>query len=364
MPKANNKKICIVASSLGRGGAEKSSALLSIMLSDLGYEVVIVTVLDYIDYNYKGTLLNLGKLKKKNDSIFGRINRLRIFKKFLETNDIDIVIDGRTKTRAYLEFIVSKFIYKVSVIYVIHNHNTEKAFTSNPWLNKYLYKNETVVTVSKAAEEKFRQLYQLKNISTIYNGFDFDTIETKANEEIDINIGKYIIFYGRLDDEHKNLKLLFNAYKLSALVEHGVKLLILGSGTDEVNLKLYVKEMKLSESILFHGFEKNPYPYVKQSLFMVLSSRYEGFPLVIPEALSLEVPVVSVNCESGPNEVIVDEFNGLLVENHNPKVLANAMNRLYEEKDLFLHCKTNAKKSVSPFSRTNIAKQWQLLLKS
>ncbi|WP_299118677.1 glycosyltransferase [uncultured Winogradskyella sp.] len=363
MPNANKKKICIVASSLGRGGAERSSALLSIMLSDLGYEVYIITVLDYLDYDYKGTLLNLGVIKKQNDTFFGRINRLRIFKKFLETNKIDYVIDGRTRIHAYQEFIVSKFIYKMPVTYVIHNHKTEKAFTAYNWLNKNLYKNKTMVAVSKAAEEKFRELFQLKNIVTIYNGFDFDSIESKANEDVELNIGKYIIFYGRLDDEHKNLKLLFSAYKLSNLPEKEVKLLILGNGPDEIVLKQYVKELELRDSIVFQGFEKNPYPFVKQSLFMLLSSRYEGFPMVIPEALSLEVPVISVNCESGPNEVIVNEHNGLLVENHKPEVLAKAMNRLYEEKDLYLHCKSNAKMSVAQFSKAKIAEQWQSLLK-
>jgi glycosyltransferase involved in cell wall biosynthesis len=363
MLKIDKKKICIVASSLGRGGAEQSSALLSIMLSDLGYEVYIVTVLDYIDYDYKGTLLNLGEIKKKNDTFFGRINRLRIFKKFLDTHKIDHVIDGRTRIHAYQEFIISKFIYTMPVTYIIHNHRTEKAFTAYKWLNKNLYRNKPMVSVSKAAERKFKKLFQLKNIRTIYNGFDFDVIASKAKASIEFNIRKYIIFYGRLDDEHKNLKLLFDAYKLSGLQEKEVKLLILGSGPDEVVLKEYSKELGLYDSIVFQGFDKNPYPYVKQSLFMVLSSRYEGFPMVIPEALSLGVPVVSVNCESGPNEVIVNEKNGLLVENHNSEVLAKAMNRLYEEKNLYLHCKSNAKKSVSQFSRIKIAEQWQSLLK-
>ncbi|WP_400077642.1 glycosyltransferase [Winogradskyella sp. R77965] len=363
MPKANKKKICIVASSLGRGGAEKSSAQLSIMLSDLGFDVYIITVLDHIDYDYKGTLLNLGKIKKENDTLFGRINRLRIFKKFLKTNEIHHVIDARTRIHAYQEFIVSKFIYKIPVTYVIHNHKTKKAFTAYHWLNKNLYQKETMVAVSKAAEEKFRKLFQLNSIKTIYNGFDFDTIESKADENVGLNIGKYIIFYGRLDDEHKNLKLLFNAFKLSNLPEKEVKLLVLGNGPDEVLLKQYAKELGLINSIVFQGFEKNPYPFVKQSLFMVLSSRYEGFPMVIPEALSQEVPVISVNCESGPNEVIVNEYNGLLVENYKPELLAKAMNRLYEEKDLYLHCKSNAKTSVVQFSKDKIAEQWHSLLK-
>ncbi|MBR9846888.1 MAG: glycosyltransferase family 4 protein, partial [Algicola sp.] len=80
--KSKGKKICIVASSLGKGGAERSSALLSIMLSNLGYEIYIVTVLDCIEYAYKGQLYNLGALKKEKDNFFGRINRIKKFKRF------------------------------------------------------------------------------------------------------------------------------------------------------------------------------------------------------------------------------------------------------------------------------------------
>ena len=59
------KKVCLVCQSLGKGGAERSSAILSIILNELGYEVHVVTILDHIEYSYKGRLHNLGLLKKK-----------------------------------------------------------------------------------------------------------------------------------------------------------------------------------------------------------------------------------------------------------------------------------------------------------
>ena len=362
MLKSKVKKICIVASSLGQGGAEKSAALLSVMLHNLGHKIFIVSVLDHIDYHYEGTLYNLGALKNENDSIVGRLSRLNKFRAFLTSNRIEIVIDNRSRVQAYREFIITKFIYTVPTIYVIHSFNSNTTFTPYSWLNKWLYRNEYMTAVSEASKVKFQNLFGLKKIRTIYNGFDFDEIGNKADKQAEIPEYPYIIFYGRLDNKSKNIKLLLEAYKLSRLPEERINLLILGDGPDAEKLEAYSNALNLTEHVIFKGFVQNPFPYVKHSKFMVLSSRYEGFPMVIPETLSLGVPVVSVNCESGPNEVIIEYENGLLVENHSSEKLAEAMNVMAFKKDIFMTCKTNASKSVEHLSIIEIAKAWKILI--
>ena len=82
----------------------------------------------------------------------------------------------------------------------------------------------------------------------------------------------------------------------------------------------------------------------------------------IIESLALSTPVVAVNCNSGPAEVIQNEWNGLLVENYNPNALAKAMERLINDVDLYDICKANALKSVQHLSVENISKQWNQIL--
>jgi glycosyltransferase involved in cell wall biosynthesis len=80
------------------------------------------------------------------------------------------------------------------------------------------------------------------------------------------------------------------------------------------------------------------------------------------ESLAAGTPVISVDCETGPNEIIQHGINGLLVENHKPEALAKAMNWFIADENLYQNCKNNAKQSVEHLSLNAIAQSWQSLL--
>ena len=173
-----------------------------------------------------------------------------------------------------------------------------------------------------------------------------------------------MLFFGRIDDAVKNLTLLIDSYQLSNLSNKKVKLVILGDGRDKMKLEQKVQEMSLGEHVLFFAYTKNPYPLVRKAMCTVLTSKYEGFPTMLIESLSLGTPVISVNCASGPSEIIIDKHNGLLVENNNPDVLAEAMSHFVSDEVLYTHCKNNAKESVQKFSMENISKDWKRIIEN
>jgi glycosyltransferase involved in cell wall biosynthesis len=363
MQSKHKKRICIVSRSLSEGGADRVAAMQSIFLHNLGYDVYIVTILNSIKYPYKGELFNLGELKEKNDTVLGRFNRLLKFRKFLKTQNIDLVIDHRVRIKSSSEYIISGFIYGKNVIYMVHNYTIERYFPSIKWLTKYFYKKAIkIVAVSDGIERLIRDKYNFKNVSTIYNPIDIDYINSLKSEKTRIAF-PFVLWYGRFEENQKNLSLLLEAYKMSSLTKYGIKLVLMGDGKDKDLIKDKIISSHLENSVVIMPFCTNPFTYINEAKFTLLSSRYEGFPMTVLESLACSTPVVSVRYKNSEFGVIKDGFNGLLVDN-NPEALADGMNQLVENERTYLNCKTNSVKSIEPYLVSAIADKWKGLIES
>ena len=202
-----------------------------------------------------------------------------------------------------------------------------------------------------------------KKTIVIHNAVDINYLKKASNEEITLD-DEYILFCGRFDEASKNISLLIKAYSKSQLHSKEIKLMLLGDGIDIAFYKSMVNDLKMSNHIIFKPFVSNPFVYMKRAMLTVLTSHYEGFPMVLIESLACGTPVLAINCETGPSEIIENNINGILLETYNEDDLTNTLNNLFLNKKGLEIFKNNSVSSIKKFSKEIIAKQWKALLEN
>ena len=356
MPKDTHKKIALVTVSLAGGGAERSLGILSTMLSGLGHTVHIITLRDEVEVPYTGTLFNVGSYKTKDDNIRTRWSHLRRLRSYLIQHNFDLIIDNRSRPSLSKEICYTQYIYRnLKVVFMVRSARLATYFPKSTFVVKNIYKGSHFIGVSKRIGTKITEKYGFKNVNHIYNAVpEFLDIENDI-----IVPDTYILGYGRLVDDVKNFSLMISAFAKANLK---LPLVIMGEGQDKERLSILAKELKISNKVYFIGHQKDPSSIVKNALFTLLTSHYEGFPMVIIESLALGTPVISVDCESGPKELINHGSNGLLVENYDEASLARAIRMLALDGELLANCKTNTKNSVLHLSQEQISNEWSKFL--
>ncbi len=354
-------RICLVSVSLSGGGAERCAANLSNYFVSEGHEVHHVVFAGEIKYHYSGKLLHLESLKDSRNSYFSRYKRFIALKKYFNLNAFDVIVDFRVKEFFWQEYIISNYVYnKSTLIYSIRSFMTELYFPSSIFSSKLIYKNaKKIVAVSKGIEDKIYKENKTYPLRTIYNPIDFDYIESLNNEELDFKLDfEFVLAVGRMTNDVKQFDELIRTYYNSNLPSLNIKLIILGDGKLMKDYIELVNLLNLNNLVIFKGNVQNPFSYMSKAKLLLLTSKNEGFPNVILEALGSNTPVIAFDCESGPSEIVMNKENGILVKNQDFNQFKEAMNEMVSNKELYLHCKQNAKSSVERFSLENIGKQW------
>lgn len=331
------------------------------MLFGLGYNVHVVSTKNNIKYDYSGTLFNLEK-EINNTSV--NWFKIKVLNAYFKKHKFDFVIDNRPYGYFVKEFLLYRFVFnKAKVFKVVRSFNLDTYFPKNIFLARFVFGGVTkFIGVSDAIKTEIELKYKFKNVARVYNPINIgEADKTGLNENKPLDF-EYVLFFGRVQEASKNVSLLIDGYKQSQLPQKQIKLVILGSGPDLNAVKTKVAANNLTAYIEFIPFKAIPYTYVQSALFTILTSRYEGFPRSVTESLSFGTPVISVDCKSGPKEIIKHKYNGLLIKNYCVKSLAMAMNSFIENNELYLNCKKNAKQSVKHLSTDKIALHWRKIL--
>lgn len=172
-----------------------------------------------------------------------------------------------------------------------------------------------------------------------------------------------IIAVGRLNHQ-KGFEKLINAFSLISQKHPKWRIDIFGQGELEGELNNQIINNNLQDRIIIHQPTKDIYKEYLHSDLYVLSSNFEGFGLVLIEAMACGLPVVSFDCPYGPGELIINEKNGLLVENGNVTDLANKIEWMINHESERKEMSNEARRTLLKYKIDIIMSQWEELFNS
>jgi glycosyltransferase involved in cell wall biosynthesis len=351
-----------------------------------GAEMQIVRLLQYTDYTKYDIILALTRpngsyekmlptsvkiiyLNKKSASsfwalVFSSLSINKIIKKhnpgfiisLMETQNIFICL--------------TKFFYYRSwpKIICLSQNSPIQNYSNQGILGKILlklipfaYKNAfKIIALSKGVADELQFQLKIKTpIFIVHNSGYGINIHEQLNNNLPINVKpkeNQILACGRLIHQ-KGFDILLKSIKIVSK-KIPINLWIIGEGKDLNFLTDLSIKLNIQDKVKFLGFHDNPFPFYKCSKLFIMSSRWEGFGNVIVESMVSGTPVISTNCNFGPNEIIKDGESGLLCDVENPHDLASKIILLLEDKDLYEKIKINGFLKAKTFAPDVIAQQF------
>ncbi len=224
----------------------------------------------------------------------------------------------------------------------------------------YLHAQAVVVQTDRIAEQWAVSFIPEEKVRVIPNAVKKGGQDARVPEEVD-SLKRFIFSAGRLTAQ-KGFDLLLRSFARGGPALLGMHVVIAGVGEELPVLNELATELKIAERIHFVGYLPNLERLFKRADFAVFSSRFEGFPNVILEAMSMGKAVVSTDCPTGPRELIVHRETGLLVPNEDVDALARAMTELASDNDLRCRMGLTAQRAVVKYSPERIYEMWHKLI--
>lgn len=333
--KKKNKKILLASYNLNAGGIETALVNLIKKLDEKNYDITL-----YLE-NKEGFLLkNIPKnVKIKTQKVFNTKFRLtnKVFNllnkiKFLITNFKEYDFGCCYATYSLSSNFLARYASNNSCIYIhsdytkVYENDIKKinCFFSERKLDKFKH----IIFVSNEAKENLMSIYpRFSDKSTVINNFIDNKRYLKLSEEkikeTKPRGKKLFLFVGRLEEASKNLTRLINSFNLALKDNKKIELWIIGSGPDEKKAKELIDKLDLNKSIKMLGLKSNPYPYFKMCDYVILTSNYEGFPMIYGEAITFNKPIITTIDVSDDVIKIKDNFGYIC--NKNEKDIAETI---------------------------------------
>ena len=355
-------KIFFVINRFAGGGAERVMSTLANYFASSGEEVYIDYDTDYPSaYKLNDKIISLNHISKLRRSWAYKIGILRFpYKLFLLRKNIksihpDVVVSFVTENNGPL--ILAALGLKTKLI--VSEHSRVEGFNNsrkNEFIKKYIYRLADAVTV--LTRHDYNKWKKYGNVVRMPNPISLEVDDVDISKK-----SKVVLGVGRLDDyKIKGLDTLLKCWSGVCHKYPDWRLQVAGDGTIENKQILQdISDSLQNINVDFLGFRKDINSVMRDSAIFLLSSRVEGLPMGLIEAMNQSCCCVAFDVETGPSEIIRNNISGLLVENQNVDALTNALEKVLSDENLRFSLSNNAKSEVTKYGVERIINRWRVL---
>jgi glycosyltransferase involved in cell wall biosynthesis len=214
------------------------------------------------------------------------------------------------------------------------------------------------VVLTESVARQMRAMISERPVYVIPNGIRQPSVTI---DNVGARHPNQVVAIGRLSPE-KGFDQLIDAFAPLARLHPDWNLAIAGEGPEQPALQQQIDQLRLSEQIRLVGWVRDPEEFLARGSLFVMSSRYEGFPVALLEAMAVGLPVVSFDCDSGPREIIRPDVDGLLVPAGDVSALTDAIDQLQHDAPLRQRLGRAAREVTQRFSQDQFRQRWNAVV--
>ena len=295
----------------------------------------LIQKLDLNEFSVTFVSLNKSYLKKRlnkkitfkelnaSRSIFSMLQFRKLVLSYKNDQFKKVIIISNQNFANIIAYFSSINISKIKRIFIDRNHLDELNFTNSfkekfkkaiiKMLMKITYpKANLIIGISTKLSRDLSAFVKTK-VKTVYSPSFDKSIITKSTKTLKLSKKfKYILNVSRFS-KRKDHETTLKAFKIVVEKHKSTKLILIGYGPEKKNIINMAKNLKIYNKIIIINKTYNPYPYMKKSMLLILTSIYEGFPNVLVESLTIGTPVISTNMNAGASEILINGKGGELI---------------------------------------------------
>ncbi len=359
-------KITLVIHSLSCGGAERVMSTMANYWANHNQQVTLLTFTDVddvpfykLDSKVDHQPLNLAQTSKSVASaIANNIARISKLRTAITKSNPDVVISFLNQTN--IQTLLATRGLGIPVI-VSEREVTLNSTLSKVWkvIRRWTYLSANAIVLQTKASLEYIPSQWQKTVRIIPNPVIIPPSSFETDEQF--LKPKSLLAMGRLESQ-KGFDLLLRAFAKLPSSTSEWTLSILGEGSLRQQLVALRDELGLTERVAFLGKKPNSYQYLNQADLFVLSSRHEGFPNVLCEAMASGLPVIATSCPCGPDEIITNQVDGILIPPENIDALSAALAELMTDNHKCSQLGTKASKIIDRFGLSSVMNSWENLI--